>query len=63
MHPPASSTPIRSTRFDSLAAQARLPELDGRRRTWFCGAYHGFGFHEDGLALGPAGRRGLGAPW
>lgn len=34
----------------SLAAQPHLPRLDGVRRTWFCGAYHGWGFHEDGLA-------------
>ncbi len=49
--------------FESLAAQERLPELDGRRRTWFCGAYQGFGFHEDGLASGLRAARGLGAPW
>jgi uncharacterized protein len=47
----------------SLAAQARLPELDGRRRTWFCGAYHGFGFHEDGLSSGLRAAAALGAPW
>lgn len=49
--------------FDSLAAQERLPTLDGRRRTWFCGAYHGFGFHEDGLASGLRAAGELGAPW
>jgi predicted NAD/FAD-binding protein len=49
--------------FESLAAQARLPGLDGRRRTWFCGAYHGFGFHEDGLASGLRAAAGLAAPW
>ncbi|MGD9573568.1 MAG: NAD(P)/FAD-dependent oxidoreductase [Thermoleophilia bacterium] len=49
--------------FASLAAQARLPGLDGRRRTWFCGAYHGFGFHEDGLASGLRAAASLGAPW
>ena len=49
--------------FESLDAQARLPELDGRRRTWFCGAYHGFGFHEDGLRSGLTAAAGLGAPW
>lgn len=49
--------------FEALAAQGRLPSLDGRRRTWFCGAYHGFGFHEDGLAAGLRAARGLGAPW
>ena len=49
--------------FDSLEAQARLPELDGRRRTWFAGAYHGFGFHEDGLRSGLKAAADLGAPW
>lgn len=33
----------------SLATQGDLPRLNGVKRTWFCGAYHGWGFHEDGL--------------
>ncbi|MBJ7455342.1 MAG: FAD-dependent oxidoreductase [Thermoleophilia bacterium] len=49
--------------FASLAAQERLPTLNGRRRTWFCGAYHGVGFHEDGLASGLRAAAALGAPW
>jgi predicted NAD/FAD-binding protein len=49
--------------FDSLDAQARLPRLDGRRRTWFAGAYHGFGFPEDGLRSGLGAAAGLGATW
>lgn len=34
---------------DSIAAQRRHAEINGRRRTWFCGAYWGYGFHEDGV--------------
>ena len=34
--------------LDSIAAQKELPSISGRRRTYFCGAYHGYGFHEDG---------------
>jgi len=52
-------------RFDlgALAAQARLPELAGRRRTAYAGAYHGNGFHEDGLASGVAAARAFGVQW
>ena len=35
--------------FAALASQAQLPELNGRRRTWFCGSYFGYGFHEDAV--------------
>jgi predicted NAD/FAD-binding protein len=30
-------------------AQARVTEISGRNRTHFCGAYWGWGFHEDGM--------------
>lgn len=32
-----------------VRAQARVKEIDGRDRTHFCGAYWGWGFHEDGV--------------
>lgn len=46
----------------SVAAQIDLPGLnDGR--TAFAGAYHGWGFHEDGCRSGVAAAESLGARW
>ena len=33
---------------EAVAAQSRWSEINGLRRTWFCGAWWGWGFHEDG---------------
>ncbi|ALE74476.1 MULTISPECIES: FAD-dependent oxidoreductase [unclassified Pseudonocardia] len=46
----------------SVAAQRRLPELD-TPVTAFAGAYHGWGFHEDGCASGVRAARALGVAW
>ena len=49
----------------ALAAQAELPSIQGRRGTWFCGAWTQNGFHEDGLASAVAvtERLGVTPPW
>ncbi|WP_431276804.1 NAD(P)/FAD-dependent oxidoreductase [Variovorax ureilyticus] len=54
--------------FDAAAirAQRELWSMQGRRRIWFCGAYFGSGFHEDGLQAGLAVAEALGGvrrPW
>lgn len=46
----------------SVAAQRKLPELNTPQLA-FAGAYHGWGFHEDGARSGAAAARILGARW
>ncbi len=46
----------------SVAAQRRLPELN-TGVTAFAGAYHGWGFHEDGCRSGVEAARALGGTW
>ncbi len=48
---------------DSLGAQRELPSLSGRRHTYYAGAHHGNGFHEDGLASGVRVAAALGVSW
>lgn len=36
-------------RLEAPLAQKRWPEINGVNRTYFCGAYWGYGFHEDGV--------------
>ncbi|MFH9834570.1 NAD(P)/FAD-dependent oxidoreductase [Streptomyces sp. NPDC017201] len=47
---------------ESVAAQARLPALSGPV-TAFAGAYHGWGFHEDGCRSGVRAAEALGVTW
>ena len=53
--------------FDSAALQAQkqFSAIQGVNRTWFCGAYTGYGFHEDGLVSGlkVAEQFGVRRPW
>lgn len=60
--------PYRHPLYDraALDAQKSLWSLQGRNNTWFCGAYMGYGFHEDGLQAGLAVAEQLGGvrrPW
>jgi predicted NAD/FAD-binding protein len=53
--------------FDQAAmdAQTELHRLQGADRLYFCGSYHGYGFHEDALraAVDVAGRLGVDTDW
>ncbi len=53
--------------FDTAAieAQSKLGTIQGANSVWFCGAWTGFGFHEDGLKSGLAVARALNGivPW
>ncbi len=57
----------RHPQFDAgaMAAQERLPEIQGKDRLWFAGAWTGWGFHEDGIASAVLVAEGLGVnpPW
>ncbi len=62
----AKSTNIRYSTLPRSSRSESFPSLQGKRNTWFCGAYFGAGFHEDGLASGLAVAEALGGatrPW
>ena len=71
--PPRAGTLLHSELYDhpifdakAFSAQRKLWLLQGERNTWFCGAYFGAGFHEDGLQAGLAVAEQLGnirRPW
>lgn len=50
---------------DSVHAKREVRTIQGKRRTWFAGAWTRYGFHEDGLMSGIAVAKALGAtvPW
>lgn len=47
----------------AVAAQQRWDEINGQMRSWYCGAYWGWGFHEDGLRSGVRVAQALGVAW
>lgn len=71
--PPHAGTLLHSEVYEhpmfdtpAIRAQSELWSLQGRGNTWYCGAYFGAGFHEDGLQAGLAVAEALGGvrrPW
>lgn len=49
----------------AIEAQSGLRRIQGKNGIWYCGAWTGYGFHEDGLCSGLAVAKALGAevPW
>ncbi len=47
----------------AVRAQGQRDEINGTRRTWFAGAYWGYGFHEDGVRSAVETCRALGVTW
>lgn len=59
--PPAREKTLKTITYDhplytlvALEGWQHISAIQGRRHTWFCGAWCGYGFHEDGLSAGLA---------
>ncbi|MCH9852260.1 MAG: FAD-dependent oxidoreductase [Alphaproteobacteria bacterium] len=51
--------------YDAIKAQKSIPDIQGKRGLWFCGAYQRYGFHEDGLlsAVHVVKQMGISVSW
>lgn len=51
--------------YHAIMAQEAIPQIQGKRNLWFCGAYQRYGFHEDGLLSAVNVVKALGGniPW
>jgi len=51
--------------LQTMKSQSKLKDLQGINNTFFCGAYHGYGFHEDGIqsAVYISKMLGVDIPW
>jgi hypothetical protein len=73
LNPPARIAPeriLRRMRYEhplythaAVRAQSRKHEIQGVDRTWFAGAWWGWGFHEDGMRSAVDVASGLGVRW
>jgi len=71
--PPATDKTYKIIQYDhpqftmsALDGWDKIKTIQGINRTWFCGAWCGYGFHEDGLSAGLAVAEDLGGekrPW
>ncbi|MDX5362242.1 MAG: FAD-dependent oxidoreductase [Alphaproteobacteria bacterium] len=69
LRPPAPETVVTRTMYrhpvmdrETLKGQGELPSIQGLDGIWHCGAWCGYGFHEDGAQAGFAVAAALGAP-
>eukprot|EP00290_Baffinella_frigidus_P006560 CAMPEP_0180119682 /NCGR_PEP_ID=MMETSP0986-20121125/2117_1 /TAXON_ID=697907 /ORGANISM="non described non described, Strain CCMP2293" /LENGTH=1139 /DNA_ID=CAMNT_0022058709 /DNA_START=62 /DNA_END=3481 /DNA_ORIENTATION=+ len=67
--PPAKDKTVRHLKLAhpvfgaaSAEAQRSLPSIQGKDRVWYCGAWCGWGFHEDGIKAATEVVKGLGSP-